>query len=95
MVLATSPGRGFPTVTYVSSGASPGDPSIDVLDDSAFTAGDVVVIDEGLATEETTTVSATAALLLSVTPDLTQPHASGAPIVIVGSGGRLARAHEG
>jgi len=94
VTLVGSPGKGFPIVTYVASGASPGDPSMDVIDSSAFNAGDQIVIDQGLATEETTTVSSTAPLLISVTPDLTQPHATGAVVAIVGSGGALARAHQ-
>jgi len=94
VTLVGSTGKGFPRATYVASGCSPGDPSFDVVSSTGFAADDVVVLDQGLATEETTTITSTAVGQLFVAPDLTQAHAVGATVAIVGSGGALARAHQ-
>lgn len=89
-----APGKGFPTATYVNAPAVPTDTAFDVVDSSAFSTNDVIIVDEGTDVEETFTVTGTIIGAISVTPAIANAHATGAAIVIDGSGGELARAHE-
>lgn len=90
VTLVGSAGLGFPVATYLVSGASIGDSSLDVVDASAFATNDVLIVDQGLANEETVTCTGTGPGILFTT-QLTQAHSDGAAVVVVGSGGALER----
>lgn len=92
--LVGSEGEGFPVATYVNGAGAPGDPSISVVSEAGFAAGDEVIIDQGLANEETLTVTSTAAGQIFVSPDLAFSHTDGAAVVLASSGGSLERAHQ-
>lgn len=90
VALVGSPGKGFPLATFVNVASAPLDSAFDVVDSAGFATHDVIIVDEGLANEETFTVSGVIAGAISVTPAIANVHATGAAIVLVGSGGSLA-----
>ena len=88
--LVGSAGLGFPVATFLVSGASIGDSSVDVVSSAGFADGDVLIIDQGLANEETVTCTGTGPGILFTT-EIAATHSDGAAVVIVGSGGALER----
>lgn len=86
-----STGLGFPVSSATSASVAIGDGSIDVYDTTGFTNTGSIIIDEGLANEETlayTSISPTT-IFLSDNPAFT--HDQDAAVVEVGTGGSLER----
>lgn len=86
-------GKAFPLATYLTADAAIAAVSLAVGSSASFAVNDSIIIDGGTAAEELRVVTSTGAGTLGVAA-LAQAHSTGASVVIVGSGGILARAHQ-
>lgn len=92
VVLVGSPGLGFPVSTGVNSTVSISDPTIVVLSTADFASSGSILVDAGMATEETLAYSSiSAGTTFHLVGTANRGHQVGAAVVQVGTGGALER----
>jgi hypothetical protein len=96
VTLVGSPGLGFPVATYATGSSSAGDATLAVVATAAFPSGLALLIDDGMPTEETIVPTSVDGTHFHFTAPalLSQAHTAGCAVVLLGSGGKLARVYQ-